>query len=119
MIRPDLTISELVSRPCIKCVGLGFLSAFQHYKGGECFRCGASGNDPVMKEVIREATDDEVVAEMNAYGFDVIFNEPEANPEADWLEALFGSEEYQRERAEAMNGARVALRELIANRIKD
>jgi hypothetical protein len=28
---------------CGRCAGTGFLSQFQHRKGGECFACGGSG----------------------------------------------------------------------------
>ena len=61
------TVTELKSRSCIKCGGHGFLSAFQHRKGGECFRCGASGTDPVMVEMTRDMTDEEVLAALRLW----------------------------------------------------
>jgi len=36
--------AELAARlRCGRCAGTGFLSQFQHRKGGECFACGGSG----------------------------------------------------------------------------
>ena len=32
-----------IAARCPRCMGAGFLSQFQYFKGGECFACGGSG----------------------------------------------------------------------------
>jgi hypothetical protein len=101
------TITEYESRPCSKCGGAGFLSAFQYRKGGECFRCGASGKDPVMRPVVREMTDAEVLDALAQAGFPVLWTErPDTG---DWMQDLFLSDEEASQRAAAMQGARLFL----------
>jgi len=82
------TVTEYVARPCCKCGGAKFLSAFQHIKGGECFRCGATGEDPVMASIERPMTYAELCAVSEAQGFPVV--RPETG---DWLVDLFASPE--------------------------
>jgi hypothetical protein len=101
------TITEYKTRPCTKCGGAGFLSAFQHRKGGECFRCGASGNDPQMIEIVREMTDEEVIAELAKKGFTVMFAERQNS--GDWMNDLFLSDEEVEEQKQVMIGARMML----------
>lgn len=41
---------------CERCGGRGYLDAFKHVSGGECFECGGSGTkDSTMHEVLRKA----------------------------------------------------------------
>lgn len=62
------TVVEYVERPCAKCGGMKYFSVFQHNKGGECFRCGATGIDPVMTPVERPMRYDEICAALAAHG---------------------------------------------------
>lgn len=100
-------ITEFTARTCIKCGGAGRISSFQYIKGGECFRCGGSGNDPVMIETTRDMTDDEVIAALAAAGFPVLFVERAET--GDYLKDLFLSEAEQAEQEAAMQGARMML----------
>ena len=102
------TVTEFFARPCSRCGGAGFISAFQHRKGGECFRCGASGRDPVMVEKTRPMTDDEVVAALAGFGFEVV--NLTARPETgDFLTDLFLTDEEAAAQSLAMTGARALL----------
>jgi hypothetical protein len=107
------TITELQAMPCSRCAGSCRISQFQHRSGGECFRCGATGVDPVMKAVERDMTDEEVISTLAKFGFDVMFAEREAGyaSEDDYL-ALFLTDEEVAERAQAMQGARMMLEAL-------
>lgn len=106
------TITEYSRRHCSRCGGEGRISAFQHRKGGECFRCGGSGLDPVMVETTRAMTDEEVLAALAAAGFPVIFAERPAT--GDFLADLFLSPDELAERAAVMAGARAFLAALPA-----
>ena len=86
------TISEFTARPCSRCGGAGRIAAFQHRNGGECFRCGATGIDPVMTETTREMTDAEVVAALDARGFAVINLTPARVETGDFLVDLFATD---------------------------
>lgn len=79
---------------------------FQHRNGGECFRCGATGIDPVMKAVEREMTDDEVIDALEKFGFEV---QPFDEDGEDGFMGLFLSDEQVARRDEAMQGARMML----------
>ena len=103
------TITEFKARSCTKCGGHGFLSAFQHRKGGECFRCGASGVDPQMVEVTREMTDAEVLAALASIGLPVVMIETQRAETGDYLADLFLTEAEVANREAAMIGARAAL----------
>ena len=101
------TITELNAKPCTRCGGAGFISCFQHRKGGECFRCGASGRDPVMTASTRDMTDDEVLVALAAVGLPVMFAErPETG---DFLADLFMAPDEVAAHAAIMAGARAAL----------
>lgn len=106
------TITEFKTMPCSRCAGSGRIAQFQHRNGGECFRCGATGIDPVMKAVEREMTDDEVIEALAKFGFEVQLNEREVKmdevSEDDYF-ALFMTEEEVAARAQAMQGARMML----------
>jgi len=91
------TIVEYKARPCIKCGGAGFLSCFQYIKGGECFRCGASGEDPVMTAVEREMNYAELCVALAERGFPVVRVET-----GDYMLDLFASEQE-------IQGARIML----------
>lgn len=96
--------------PCSRCAGSGRIAQFQHRNGGECFRCGATGVDPVMKVVDREMTDAEVIAALAKFGFEVMLTEREVGDvSADDYLALFLTDEEVAERAQAMQGARMML----------
>lgn len=100
------TITEYRPTICPRCMGAGRLSAFQHYKAGECFRCGGTGKgQPVAFE--RSMTDDEVVAALADLGFEIATVERVST--GDWLVDLFGTEEEQAAHMEAMRGARLML----------
>ena len=87
-------------------MGSGRISCFQHYKAGECFRCGGTGKgQPVAFE--REMTDDEVIAALADLGFTVMFTEHAST--GDWLVDLFGTPEEQAAHSETMRGARALL----------
>ena len=97
-------ITEYKARNCTKCGGKGFLSSFQYNKGGECFRCGASGTDPIMVEVSRKMTDSEVVAALEVAGFPII--RTAAEPTGTFLDELFP---FAAMTADEMTGARMML----------
>lgn len=100
------TITEYRPANCPRCMGAGRLSSFQHYKAGECFRCGGTGKgQPVAVE--RDMTDDEVVAALAGLGFTIATVERPAT--GDWLIDLFGTEDERAYHAEAMRGARLML----------
>lgn len=99
------TISEFKTMPCTKCGGSGRIAQFQHRNGGECFRCGATGHDPVMVEVSRDMTDEEVIAQLEAFGFTV--DMPCA--QADGFMGLFLTDEQVETQNAVMAGARAAL----------
>ena len=100
------TVTEYRPTKCPRCMGSGRISCFQHYKAGECFRCGGTGKgQPEAFE--REMTDDEVVAALADIGFAIM--ETENKTTGDWLVDLFGTPEEQAAHAEAMRGARLML----------
>jgi hypothetical protein len=104
----SLTVAEYKPLVCAKCGGAGRVSAFQHIKGGECFRCGGSGTDPVMVEAERQLTDDEVLAALARAGMPVAFPEREVNS----LDDLFLSDDEVANHKQLMAGARIALAHL-------
>lgn len=103
------TITEYIPTHCPRCMGSGRISCFQHFKAGECFRCGGTGKgQPVA--IDREMTDDEVLSALADKGVSVMFN---SRPDSgDWLVDLFGTEDDRAERAQTMVGARMMLRAL-------
>lgn len=101
------TITEFQAMPCSRCAGSGRIAQFQHRNGGECFRCGATGIDPVMKSVERDMTDDEVISALAKFGFEVMLTEREVD-ENDFS-SLFLTDDEVAERNQAMQGARMML----------
>lgn len=101
----SLTVTEYKPLVCAKCGGAGRLSAFQHIKGGECFRCGGTGTDPVMVACERALTDDEVLAALDRAGLPVVFPERAVNS----LDDLFLTDEEVTQHQQLMAGARIAL----------
>lgn len=80
-------ISEYKAMPCSRCGGAGRIAQFQHRNGGECFRCGATGVDPVMKEISREMTVEEIIA---VFPFDIVdVSAPVVAESEDYLDVLF------------------------------
>ena len=98
-------ITEYKAQSCIRCSGKGFLSSFQYHKGGECFRCGATGVDPAMKEVSRDMTDAEIIAALETVGFPIIRTAAEPTGES-FLDMLFPFKEIT---ADEIAGARLLL----------
>ena len=98
-----LTVSVIKKTNCPKCNGEGVISHFQHVKGGECFKCGGTGNGP-LEYTERPMTDDEVLAGLAAVGFPVIDVEP--IPTSDWLADIFAAMELK---TQSMIGARLLL----------
>lgn len=99
------TVTEFKAMPCSRCAGSGRIAQFQHRNGGECFRCGATGVDPVMQAVERDMTDTEVFAALAAQGFEVLpFSE-----EPEGMMGLFLSDEQVARKAYAAEGARMML----------
>jgi hypothetical protein len=101
------TITEFTARPCTRCAGSRFISQFQHRKGGECFRCGASGIDPQMIETTRDMTDAEVLAALADAGFPVMFTERAET--GNFLTDLFPTADEMTAHAATMAGARLVL----------
>jgi hypothetical protein len=66
------TVVEYVERPCCRCMGMKYFAVFQHMKGGECFRCGATGVDPIMEAVERPMDYAELCAALAARGIEVV-----------------------------------------------
>ena len=106
------TVTEFKTMPCTRCAGSGRIAQFQHRNGGECFRCGATGVDPVMHAVEREMSDAEVVASLANFGFEVMLTEREVSMDEvsgdDYL-ALFLTDDEVAAKAQAMQGARMML----------
>lgn len=103
------TVTEFATRPCAKCGGAGFLSAYQHRKGGVCFRCGGTGKDEQLIAVERDMSDEEVVAALAAAGFPVVDVTPApVIVEGDFL-SIFLTDEQAAAKAEAMVAARAFL----------
>ena len=99
------TVTEFKAMPCSRCAGSGRIAQFQHRNGGECFRCGATGIDPVMQAIERDMTDAEVITALAQFGFDVIaFDE-----EPEGMMGLFLSDEQVARKASAAEGARMML----------
>lgn len=99
------TATEYKARFCGKCGGAGVLSGYQYHKGGVCFRCGGTGNDPQMIEVERDLTDAEVIAALETAGFPIM--RTMAAPTGDeMLDLLFPLEAIT---AAEMTGARMML----------
>lgn len=101
------TVTEFQAMPCSRCAGSGRIAQFQHRNGGECFRCGATGIDPVMKAVERDMTDEEVVAALAKFGFEVMLAEREVDMND--FSSLFLTDEEVASQAQAMKGARMML----------
>lgn len=82
------TVTEFVAMPCSRCAGQGRIAQFQHRNGGECFRCGATGIDPQMREVERNMTMEEIIA---AFPFEIINLTPakEFGADVDFMDELF------------------------------
>lgn len=84
------TITEYADRPCYKCGGAGFLSQFQHRKGGECFACGATGKGASVVTGERDMEYHEIVAELRLRGIEVVDTTPRAEITDDnWMTELF------------------------------
>jgi hypothetical protein len=66
------TITQYADRPCYKCGGAGFLSQFQHRKGGECFACGATGKGASVVTGERDMEYHEIVAELRLLGIEIV-----------------------------------------------
>lgn len=66
------TITEYADRPCYKCGGAGYLSQFQHRKGGECFACGATGKGASVVVGERDMEYHEIVAELRLRGIEIV-----------------------------------------------
>lgn len=102
----ETVIREYTNRNCSRCGGRGFLSVFQYNKCGECFRCGGSGNDPLMIETVRDMSDQEVLDALTKAGYPVIFKERIIDPD-NFVLSLFMSDEEVSEYKEIVAGARL------------
>lgn len=99
------TVTDYKPRTCGKCGGSGTLSSYQHHKGGVCFRCAGTGNDPQMIAVEREMTNAEVISALETAGFPIM-RTMSAPTGDEVLDLLFPLEEIT---PDAMTGARMML----------
>lgn len=87
----SMKTTKTVSSPksCGKCSGYGYISSFQHVKGGECFQCQGTGKHGLNTKEI-EMSDEEVLAKLESIGFTLELPEALKTPEgADWLLHMF------------------------------
>lgn len=87
-------IEKKITTNCPRCAGRGYISQFQHHKGGECFQCKGEKSIFVKMEYTsyeREMSYGEMVATLKAAGFDYIKTD-ESN---DIYTELFGATEKE------------------------
>lgn len=94
------TTVDYVETVCGRCAGKGYLSHYQHFKGGECFSCGTTGKGQ-PKPIEREMTYAEMVSALETQGINIV----RIQHGDDWLESLFVSDDE-------ITGARMLLQSL-------